>query len=105
MQVDIGVGKLLKGATGQFWAEIRAADANVDDISYRLTGAAQPVAAANFVTDLLDPLKLLLDQGNALIRFAAGLVAALSAQRGMQYSATFRVINHIATEHGGAVSI
>ena len=69
MQIDIRVGEFLQCTAGQFRAQIRAANTNIDNIGYRFAGAANPVATAYFFTDQFYLAQLLFYQTDTLVGF------------------------------------
>ena len=98
------MGVLFEGGTGQLGAQVRAANAYINNISNCLAGAAQPFPCANFIACGFNRLQLLFYQRYALSGLAAVGVFWLGTQSGMQHGAVFCAVNGFTSKHGCTVA-
>ena len=84
-------------------AQIRAADADVDDGLDALTGRAGPLAAAQPVGEVAHPVQHLVHVGDDVLAVDGQLGAARQPQRGVQHGAVLRGVDVHAGEHRVAV--
>src|SRR5450830_1407680 len=82
--------------------QLRAADADIDDIGNRLAAAAQPVAVAHAFDEAVDAIQNGMNvRADVLSIYLQGLPAR-RAQGGMQHRPVFGEVDLFATEHGRA---
>ncbi len=90
---------MTQGQYDHLRAQIRAADADIDDVRDRLAGVAQPFAAAHCVGEGLDAIEHGVDVGVDVHAIDHVRRAARGAQGGVQHGAAFGVVDARAQEH------
>ena len=102
-RLDAGVRVGLERLVDHHGAEVRAADADVDDVRHPLAGHARPLAAAHALGERGHPLEHGLHVGVDILPVddERGLRAGRSAQRGVQDGAILGRVDVLAREHRG----
>ena len=91
---------VLQRLIGHDRPEIRAADADIDDVADALSGMPFPAAAAQPVGEIRHLVENLMDVGNHVPAIDLDRSAARRAQRHMEHGAPLRDIDAVAAIHG-----
>src|SRR6185437_14610016 len=86
-------------------AEVRAADADVDDGADPLTGGAGPLAAAQPVGEIAHPVQHFVHIGDDVLPVDGQRCVARQPQRGVQHGPVFRDVDVRPVEHRVAVAL
>ena len=79
--------------------QVRAADADIDDVGDRAAGAADPLAAADLVGEREHPGQHVIDVGHHVVTVDEDRGVRPVAQRDVQHGAIFGVVDLLAREH------
>ena len=93
-QIAPGIGT--KRLVGHHRTEVRAADADVDDVADRLTGVALPLARADAVGERRHAVEHLVDLGDNVYAVDQQRGAPGHAQRHVQHRAVLRDVDPLA---------
>ena len=96
---DACVGVVAQRVVHHHRAQVRAADADVDDGLDPLTGCPGPFAAAQPVGEVAHPVQHLVHIGDDVLAVDGQLLAARQPQRDVQHGAVLRGVDVHAGEH------
>jgi len=103
MHFQARIGIRAQRQASHFRTQVRAADADVDDVANWLARVAEPAAIAYLVRKCLHALQHILHVGIDILAIDHQLRAAWRAQGGMQNGPMFGKIDFLAGEHGFAL--
>ena len=95
----LALAVVLQRLVGHDRTEVRAADADVDDVADALAGVALPVAAAHSVGEVGHLVEHRVNLGHDVLAVDYDRRAARRAQRDVQHGAVFGDVDLVAAEH------